>query len=72
MRTAPSFGSYILATSWVIVVLPAPDGPTRAVSFPAGAVNEMSCSTPEAASIRSGCLSAIDSREARETSAAVG
>ena len=72
MRTAPSFGSYIRETSWVIVVLPAPDGPTSAVSLPAGAVNETSCSTPAAASVRSGCLSAIDSRDARDTSAAVG
>ena len=56
----------------MIVVLPAPDGPTSAVSSPAGAVKEISCSTPAAASVRSGCLSAIDSSDASETSAAVG
>ena len=72
MSTAPSFGSYMRETSWVIVVFPAPDGPTSAVSWPAGARNETSCSTPWAASARSGVFSAIDSSDASDTSAAVG
>ena len=37
MRTVPWSGSYSRDTRWVIVVLPAPDGPTSAVSCPGGA-----------------------------------
>ena len=47
-----------------MVVLPAPDGPTRAVSCPAGAVKLTSYSTSCPASARSGAGSAIDSSEA--------
>ena len=72
ISTAPSFGSYIRETSAVIVVLPAPDGPTSAVSCPDGASNDTSWSTPAAASVRSGVFSAIDSSDASDTSAAVG
>jgi len=52
----------------VIVVLPAPDGPTSAVSCLAGAVKLTSCSTPRLASVRSGCGSAMDSSDASDTS----
>ena len=45
MRTAPSSGSYSRDTRWVIVVLPAPDGPTSAVSCPGGAWKVTSRST---------------------------
>src|SRR5579864_3644375 len=72
MRTAPSLGSYSRDTRWVIVVLPAPDGPTRAVSCRAGAVKLTSCRTPRLASVRSGAGSAIDSSDARLTSEAAG
>src|SRR5262249_7758976 len=72
MRTAPSFGSYSRDTRWVIVVLPAPDGPTRAVSCRAGAAKLTSCRTPRLASVRSGVGSAIDSSDARLTSEAAG
>ena len=54
------------------MVLPAPEGPTSAVSLPGGARKLTSCSTPAAASVRSGAGSAIDSSEASDTSLAVG
>ena len=72
MRTVPSSGSYSRAASAVIVVLPAPDGPTRAVSWPDGAVKLTSCKTPAAEAGRSGAGSAIDSSEASDTSDADG
>ena len=55
-----------------MVVLPAPDGPTSAVSCPAGAVKLTSRSTSWAAAGRSGTGSAIDSSEASDTSLAAG
>ncbi len=56
-------------TSWLMVVLPAPDGPTRATSCPGSARNEMPCST-----VADGVWSstATDSSEASETCSAVG
>ena len=72
MRTAPWSGSYSRDTRWVIVVLPAPDGPTSAVSCPAGAVKLTSRSTGWAGSSCSGTGSAIDSSEASDTSLARG
>ena len=72
IRTVPSWGSYSLATRWVMVVLPAPDGPTSAVSCPAGAVKLTSCSTLLPLPARSGAGSAIDSSDASDTSLAVG
>jgi hypothetical protein len=54
------------------VVLPAPDGPTRAVSWPDGARKLTSCRTPAAEFGRSGAGSAIDSSEASDTSDADG
>jgi hypothetical protein len=56
----------------VIVVLPAPDGPTSAVSCPGGAVKVTPRSTGWAAPACSGAGSAIDSSEASETSLAAG
>ena len=55
-----------------MVVLPAPDGPTRAVSCPDGAVKLTSCSTSCPPPARSGAGSAIDSSDASDTSLAVG
>ena len=54
------------------MVLPAPDGPTSAVSWPDGARKLTSCRTPAAAAGRSGTGSAIDSSEASDTSDADG
>ena len=54
------------------MVLPAPDGPTSAVSCPGGAVKVTPRSTGWAAPARSGTGSAIDSSEASETSLAAG
>ncbi len=71
IRTTPSVGSYSRATSWLIVVLPAPDGPTSAVSRPAGArkvTPRSACASPS----RSGAGSDSVSSEASETSFAVG
>ncbi len=45
MRTLPPVTSYSRATSAVIVVLPAPEGPTRATLLPAGATKSMPSST---------------------------
>ena len=56
----------------MIVVLPPPEGPTSAVSWPEGAVKLTECSTSRLASGRSGAGSAIDSSEASETSLAFG
>ena len=72
MRTVPSLGSYSRDTRCVIVVLPAPEGPTRAVSCLAGAVKLTSCRTPSRASVRSGAGRAMDSSDASETSDAAG
>ena len=68
----PRWGRTAGTPGAVIVVLPAPDGPTRAVSCRAGAVKLMSWSTPSLASVRSGTGRAIDSSEASETSDAAG
>ncbi len=69
MRTAPERTSYRRGTSWLIVVFPAPDGPTSATSSPGRAVNETSKSTwPDGDWSRM----ATDSSEASETSSAVG
>ena len=54
------------------MVLPAPDGPTSAVSCPGGAVKLMSRSTGWAGPSCSGTGSAIDSSEASDTSLARG
>ncbi len=54
----------------VIVVLPAPEGPTSATSFPGSMLKSMSCSTVRGGALRSG--TAMDSSEASDTSAAVG
>src|SRR5580704_12760466 len=70
--TAPLVGSYILDTRWVMVVLPAPDGPTSAVSLPAGARKLTSVSASWAGPDRSATGSAIDSSDASETSDAAG
>ncbi len=53
------------------MVLPAPDGPTSAVSVPAGTRKLTSLST-QCVPARSGSGSAIDSSEASDTSLAVG
>ena len=68
MRTAPRVGSYMRVTSWEIVVLPAPEGPTSATMWPAGTVKR------RRAGCRRGSLRrlATDSREASETSSAPG
>jgi hypothetical protein len=55
----------------VIVVFPAPDGPTSAVSFPAGTPKVTSRST-HASLGRSGAGSVTDSSEASDTSLASG
>ena len=52
-----------------MVVLPAPDGPTRATSWPGSAVKLTSKSTWEETV---GSRTATDSSEARDTSSAVG
>ena len=56
-------------TSWLIVVLPAPDGPTRATSSPGSARKETWCSTS-----LSGVASrlATASNDASETCGAIG
>ena len=72
MSTAPSSGSYSLDTRWVMVVLPAPDGPTSAVSCPGGAWKVTPRSTGWALPAFSGAGSAIDSSEASDTSLAAG
>ena len=54
------------------MVLPAPDGPTRAVSLPAGARKLTSRSIQALLPVRSGIGSAIDSSEASDTSLAAG
>jgi len=69
MRTAPLVGSYIRVTSWEMVVLPAPDGPTSATIAPAGTVNDTSCRVSATGSWRS---VATASREAKDTSSAAG
>ena len=56
----------------MIVVLPAPDGPTSAVSCPAGAVNVTSRSTSAFGPSCSAAGSAIDSSDASETSRPAG
>ena len=69
MRTAPPRTSYMRVTSWLIVVLPAPEGPTRATSWPGSARNETPCRTvcgSEASSV------ATDSSDASDTSEAEG
>ncbi|CAM5292114.1 hypothetical protein SRIMM317S_04867 [Streptomyces rimosus subsp. rimosus] len=72
MRTLPAVGSYSRDTRCVAVVLPTPDGPTRAVSLPDGTVKLTSCSTSGVSLARSSAGSAFDSRDARETSLAGG
>src|SRR6185437_5317485 len=64
-------GSYNRGTRWVIVVFPAPDGPTSAVSFPAGATKLTSRKT-HSLSVLSRMGSAIDSSEASDISLAAG
>ena len=56
-------------TSWLIVVLPAPDGPTRAIISPGSARNDTPCSTSCDGELSS---TATSSSEASETSRAVG
>ena len=68
-RTAPDSASYSRATRWVTVVLPAPDGPTRAIICPGSAVNEMSRSTWP---LSRDSVRATDSSEASEISSARG
>ena len=70
MEMAPPFTSYSRASSWVMVVLPAPDGPTSAVRVPGATSKSISVST-----VFSGCREgdlATASSEASETSAAGG
>ena len=45
MRIAPDAGSYILASSFTNVVLPAPFSPTIATTAPAGKISETSSNT---------------------------
>ena len=71
IRTVPRTGSYSRGTRCVIVVLPAPDGPTSAVSFPAGTWKVTSRST-HASPGRSGAGSAAGSSEASDTWLAAG
>ena len=71
MRTVPDTGSYSRGTRWVIVVLPAPDGPTSAVSFPAGARKLTSRST-QVSAVRSGSASVTCSSDGSDTSLAAG
>jgi hypothetical protein len=69
MRTAPSVTSYSRDTSDVIVVLPAPEGPTSATVCPA----RTSKSTPSSTSgpgVASSTLAHPDSSDASELSAA--
>ena len=69
MRIEPAVGSYRRATSEVMVVLPAPLGPTSATSVPGSTVKETPCSTgplPRRSPV------AMLSSEARETSSAEG
>ena len=66
---APRLTSYNRGSKALMVVLPAPDGPTIAVNVPAGAVNEMPLRTSPL-SIVSGL--AADSRDASEISSALG
>jgi hypothetical protein len=40
MRMTPSVGSYNLGMRYVIVVLPAPEGPTNAIKLPGRAIKE--------------------------------
>ncbi len=54
------------------MVLPAPDGPTRAVSCPGGAWKVTPRSTGWTLPARSGVACAIDSSEASDTSLAAG
>src|SRR6266550_3761583 len=68
-RTDPERTSYTRGTSWLIVVLPAPEGPTSATSWPGAAVNETPCSTSWLGAWSS---TATSSSEASDTSAAVG
>src|ERR1039457_1986527 len=71
IRTVPRPGSYSRGTRWVIVVLPAPEGPTSAVIRPAGARKLTSLRT-HVSPARSGMGRATDSSEARDTSLAAG
>ncbi len=56
-------------TSWLIVVLPAPDGPTRATISPGSARNDTPRSTSCDAALS---RTATSSSEASDTSPAVG
>ena len=56
-------------TSWLMVVLPAPDGPTRAISSPGCARKDTPFSTGADTVVSS---TATDSSEARDTSSACG
>ena len=71
IRTAPRTGSYSRGTRCVIVVFPAPDGPTSAVSFPAGTWKVTFRST-HASPGRSGAGSVTGSSEASDTWSASG
>jgi hypothetical protein len=70
-RTAPSRTSYRRGTRLEMVVLPAPEGPTRATRDPGSTVKLTSSRTWWGlAGVTSG--TATDSREARETSSGRG
>ena len=69
MRTAPRSGRSRRATSEVKVVLPAPEGPTRATSWPGSTVTLTPCSTSPPA--RRSPL-AVASSEASDTSSPMG
>ena len=66
---APDWTSYRRGKSWLMVVLPAPDGPTSATSWPGSAVKVTSNSTWLDTV---GSRTATDSSEASETSSALG
>src|SRR5690242_7334185 len=68
-RTDPLVTSYNRDTNAAIVDLPAPDGPTKAISSPASAWNVTSCSTCEFGAVSS---TATDSSDANDTSDAAG
>ena len=67
--TRPPVTSYTRGSSWLIVVLPAPDGPTSAISSPGSARNDTACSTCADGAASS---TATSSSEASDTSAADG
>src|SRR5664280_361478 len=69
MRIDPDRTSYRRGSNWLMVVLPAPDGPTRATNWPGSAAKVTSNSTCWETVVSS---TANDSSEANETYSAEG